>query len=641
LNALAVVSPPNASVQSPILWAVADAGTTGVPPGLVADGRVTPTGAGTLTLSARIAGGGENRADRIIHGLAIEVTDAHVPVTNIAGTLGAGLVGASLDLSGISVEPIHATNQTITWSLAENSVSAAIEGQTIVPQAEGTLRLAATIAHGLAEGEHYTHDTVFETTVAATPAPPSENLTANITFVKTSGNTSKTAMPSSYEGEYDNEGAEQAAKMGVTEQLTAYFAVNKGAAQTVTVDGADKGFVEAATGELDGSTPDDTLAVFAVDMGDLLFDKATIDEEALRTFTLVVSEAEKDSVTVAVTLAIKLEDTSASVYKRVASDTGKFGNQGQYIGDGDGYSGQKYTYVREANTAETGNKTDQTNAGSSNAAELTAGRVTDLWNALAWVEEYAASGTSQDGLSQTPTSTEGFQEYRIFVKRGDQQGSDTATMHRVNFKFASRDYVSVELYGAGEGGKHEVKITTKGETLADKALNYHATANLGFFTIPRTGTGATYSGAKPTQTALILGKNVTLWGGGTDTPFTGASGNKWYNANSLIYLSYDVGVLFMRGHAKITGFYSSATTPSMITLAANPNHKSKFYMQGGEMTGNTVHDDLSLIAIGNSAARLPAILQPLRATMPTDQKHRTFLLIMTARSENALCKDKR
>jgi hypothetical protein len=693
LNALAVVNPPNATVQSPILWAVADAGTTGVSPGLVAGGTVTPTAAGTLTLSARIAGGGENRADKIQNGLTIEVTDAHVPVTNIAGTLGTGFVGAALDLSGISVEPGHATYQTIAWSLAEDSVNADIEGQTIVPQAEGTLRLAATVAHGLGEGNHYTHDTVFETTVAApdttapaqvtslagepgdgqvtltwadpadtdldhieitwdnggtapqtvaketqtytatglangtlytftakavdaagnkstgatataTPAAEaSENLTANITFVKTGTDTSKTAMPSSYMDDFDNEGAGQKVKMGVTEQLTAYFAVNKAAGQTVTVDGADKNLVEAATGELDGSTPGVTLAVFAVDMGDLLFDKATIEDEALRTFSLKVDEGGKDPVTVAVTVAIKLEDTSASVYKRVASDTGRFGNQGQYVGTDSSYVNQRYTYVREANTAETGNKTDQTNAGASNAAELTAGRVTDLWNALAWVEEYAASGTDQSGLSQTPTSTEGFQEYRIFVKRGDTPESDTATMHRVIFKFANRDYVSVELYGAGEGGKHEVKITNKGTTLVTCALNYYATSSLGFFTIPRTGTGATYSGNKPTQTALILGKNITLWGGGNANPFT-ASTDNWYGAYSFVYLSYDVGVAFLRDHAKISGYYSAAEAPYPIMFGANPSHKSKFYMQGGSITGNTVNDNIgAIINSPNSEAR--------------------------------------
>jgi uncharacterized repeat protein (TIGR02543 family) len=115
------------------------------------------------------------------------------------------------------------------------------------------------------------------------PPPPSENLATNITFAKTSSNTSKTIMPSSYIDDFENEGAQQAAQTGVVKQLTAYFAVNKAAAQTVTV---------------------------------------------------------------AVTAAITLANTSASAYRRAASKTGRFGNQGQHIGDSTSYSRQKHTYVR-------------------------------------------------------------------------------------------------------------------------------------------------------------------------------------------------------------------------------------------------------------------------------------------------------
>lgn len=162
LNALAVLSPPTASVNT-IEWAVTNGSTTGVATGLVEDGKVTPAAAGTLTLAARIAGGGVDGEDYIESGLTIEVTNAFVAVTGIDWTSPAGTAGVALDLSGVTVRPDNSTNQNIVWSVAGDSEIAAanvtISGTSktavITPAQAGQLRLTATIANGLAQGSPY------------------------------------------------------------------------------------------------------------------------------------------------------------------------------------------------------------------------------------------------------------------------------------------------------------------------------------------------------------------------------------------------------------------------------------------------------------------------------------------------------
>jgi hypothetical protein len=167
LNALAVVSPADATVQT-IAWFVTDAGTTGVAAGAVVGGIVTPSAAGTLTLSATVANGKTNGTEDFIEeGLTITVTEEFVAVTDITWAAPTGKkAGGEFQISGFTVEPANATHSVIVWSVAEGSaVSATVSGTSVTNTVEGTLTLTATIANGSAEGTAYTK--TFTVTIAA------------------------------------------------------------------------------------------------------------------------------------------------------------------------------------------------------------------------------------------------------------------------------------------------------------------------------------------------------------------------------------------------------------------------------------------------------------------------------------------
>jgi hypothetical protein len=167
--AVAVVTPDNATVKGPIKWFVIDAGTTGVmdEPGPVADGTLTPTAAGTFTLSATIEGAIAEGAEDYekLTGLEITVTDAFVPVTDITGVPAEGTAAISIDLSGVTFTPPNATNKTITWTASGAGLASQTVSGSVTPTEAGPLTLTATIANGTAEGTDYTQ--TFTVAVAA------------------------------------------------------------------------------------------------------------------------------------------------------------------------------------------------------------------------------------------------------------------------------------------------------------------------------------------------------------------------------------------------------------------------------------------------------------------------------------------
>jgi hypothetical protein len=100
------------------------------------------------------------------------------------------------------------------------------------------------------------------------------------------------------------------------EQHHTYFAVYKEPAQTITVGGTDGARVSMAkTGTTvaeatdEGLTASDTLAVFTVKTGDLVFDGGT------RSFTLNVTETGALPLTVNVTLKVETNKTGGAVFK--------------------------------------------------------------------------------------------------------------------------------------------------------------------------------------------------------------------------------------------------------------------------------------------------------------------------------------
>jgi uncharacterized repeat protein (TIGR02543 family) len=144
LGAAAAV-PANASVKA-IVWTVKEPGTTGIAASAAAP--FTPTAAGTLVLTATIAGGGQdasgNPAD-YAKDFSIRIT-AIRKVTDISNVPTNGLAGIDLDLGGAVVLPANATNKTIVWTLKD--AGTVINGNAFAPPAPGTLAVRATIVNG-------------------------------------------------------------------------------------------------------------------------------------------------------------------------------------------------------------------------------------------------------------------------------------------------------------------------------------------------------------------------------------------------------------------------------------------------------------------------------------------------------------
>jgi hypothetical protein len=170
------------------VWTVKNAGTTGA--GAVTNSKVTPSAAGTLTLTATVANGLTASTpftkDFMV---TVNAAAAFVPVTGITGiSTISRVVGQNVSLGGATVTPPNATNQTIVWSTAPDSADAVINGTVAVTQAAGTLKLTATIANGLTASTPYTQTFAITVTSAAFVAA------SNITGVSTTAVTEGTAI---------------------------------------------------------------------------------------------------------------------------------------------------------------------------------------------------------------------------------------------------------------------------------------------------------------------------------------------------------------------------------------------------------------------------------------------------------------
>lgn len=153
------VVPDNATYQT-ISWRLDDAGTTGITG--ISGNAFTPAAAGTVTLTALIAGGTAEMTP-YIRTFTIAIEPAFVPVTGISGmpeTLNA-VTGSELDLnSGLSVLPPEATNKTIEWSVVNAGTTglttALVQTGVFAPAQAGTAILTASVPNGVAQGQSYT-----------------------------------------------------------------------------------------------------------------------------------------------------------------------------------------------------------------------------------------------------------------------------------------------------------------------------------------------------------------------------------------------------------------------------------------------------------------------------------------------------
>jgi|GEM_PF-6749958 len=164
----------NATVSGPIVWSVVTgAGTTAAGAAVTNAGVVTATGAGTVTVEARIAGGGNSDAVQtiVVHfAAATEVT--HVPVTGLPTFNLTVNNGGTLTLP-TQANPDNASARAVIWEIVTNTGNVAtLTGNVLTAHATnvGTITLRATVVGGGATaGTNWTE--TFEIVVSK-PTPP-------------------------------------------------------------------------------------------------------------------------------------------------------------------------------------------------------------------------------------------------------------------------------------------------------------------------------------------------------------------------------------------------------------------------------------------------------------------------------------
>ncbi|GHU94729.1 hypothetical protein FACS189479_07780 [Spirochaetia bacterium] len=149
----AVVNPSDATNQT-IVWSVT---TPGAGITTITGNSFTPTGSGTVTVTATIANGtavGTNYTQDF----DINVFKAVTSITNVPTY---GNVGAAVNLGTVVVNPSDATNQNIVWSVTTvGTTGAVISGTSLSAASRGTVTVTATITNGLAVGTPYTQNFV-------------------------------------------------------------------------------------------------------------------------------------------------------------------------------------------------------------------------------------------------------------------------------------------------------------------------------------------------------------------------------------------------------------------------------------------------------------------------------------------------
>ncbi|MDR2098088.1 MAG: hypothetical protein LBP37_06175, partial [Spirochaetaceae bacterium] len=335
------------------------------------------------------------------------------------------------------------------------------------------------------------------------------------------------------------------------------------------VGGADAAKVrQAGSGEtLDGTEAGDTLAVFAVEMEDLLFDgdfeSAAHNGEhggkESRAITLNVTEDGKEPVSVALTLNMTLDvDSDVTMFHKEDGKWKKIRNA--------------QNVITQANMRKPTNVNDPATWAPVYFSAGDSAPVSDLKGAFAYIDNYAEPGSGEGAVAGTPA---GYSEYRIFVK---------AKENIINMTHLSlKDYVSIELYGAGNAGSEKIIKRDYNQSNKNMGLNYDSGIN-------NIGGGGdhwiTVSYTKPqgfsintNHRMLTLEKNITLDGGGCDGKLIEEHTN--IDARYMIAI-YANGTLVMREGSKITGVISNKRAYPIIILRAD----SQFYMYGGEISGN-------------------------------------------------------
>lgn len=159
------VIPANATNKT-IAWTIKSPGTTGA---TRTGNTLSTTAAGTVTVTATIANGA-SATTPYTQDFTITVNDAppaFVAVTDISGVAAAVTAGTDIALTG-TVNPVNATNKTITWSVKNaGTTGAALNGNILSTRAAGTLIVTAAIENGASVAAPYTQDFTIRVNAAA------------------------------------------------------------------------------------------------------------------------------------------------------------------------------------------------------------------------------------------------------------------------------------------------------------------------------------------------------------------------------------------------------------------------------------------------------------------------------------------
>lgn len=367
-------------------------------------------------------------------------------------------------------------------------------------------------------------------------------------------------------------------ELGVLEQPKTYFAVTKRPGQTLSPGGEDAARVlQAPPGQtLDGSTAGDTLEVFAVDTSDLLFAGGE------RNFSLHVTEpGRQESKIVTVKLRVRPRPTGIALFfvenRGLTRSLTRISPQ-----NAADYANPSYAAHREAGTFPPWGQ---------DFAD-----VTNLADAIHWLNAYARGGTDEDSRT----------EYLIRVEK--DEALDKIALHcygGMRYPESAADYVRVRLqgYGGERVLRHKPDSTLYPYFTKPGADGYDRDLSMGaaFLNVGLYNGGMSNSAISNglTHVALHLGDSLTVdAGGGTDPTFATSLSP---HLRSMISVDKNAA-LFMEPGSRLINYVNSQLNNSITdSCAVTVYGGGLFEMAGGEIAD--IQCGVNLVYLYDSSAR--------------------------------------
>ncbi|MDR3356413.1 MAG: hypothetical protein LBO04_04415 [Spirochaetaceae bacterium] len=361
----------------------------------------------------------------------------------------------------------------------------------------------------------------------------------------------------------------EAWELGAVEQPFVYFAVHKRFSQTITAGGAGAALVtKAEPGEtVDGSVASDTLDVFTVDTGDILF------EGGRRNFTLTVAEAGRGvPKTVSVSLVVRPRPTGIAVFfvedgrlRRLDPDNAK------------DYANHYYAGHKEGGFPD---------------GSIDFAAVTELKTALDWLNLYAKGG-----------SEGAWSEYLVRVEKDEVLPKTSVHCYGPSkLPTIDADYVKIRIRGYGEERTitHDVENDTPLYFVKpDSSDDFDRIIAMGDgFLNVGLGTGQAASNGL-NHIALYLEDKITVdAAGGTDLNFPGLGPN----IRDIISVGKN-GIFVMEEGSRLTNYVQGGSYTGVsvsASCAVMVYAEGRFEMNGGEITN--IKSGPNVICLDNSNA---------------------------------------